>query len=71
MRRLPQGFHRPGKWLPRQGCAGLFSSGSLNCLKEGFVLPMVTWISQQLQGFGVRAWRVLVLGEIAQREQMP
>lgn len=69
--RMPQRFHFLGKGLLRQSFAGLFSSGSLNRPKQGFVLLMASWISQQLQGFWDRAWSLLALGEIAQREQMP
>lgn len=68
---VSQRFHQPRKWLPRQVCAGLFSSGSLNRPKQGFVLLMASWISQQLQGLGVRSWSLVVLGEYARREQMP
>jgi hypothetical protein len=68
---MPQRFHFLGKELLRQAFAGLFSSGSLNRPKQGFVLLMASWISLQLQGFGDRAWSLVVLGECAQREQMP
>jgi hypothetical protein len=62
---MAQRFHRPGKGLRRQVCAGLFSSCSLHRTKESFVLPRAGCINQQLQGFGDRAWSLVALAEFA------
>lgn len=58
--RTPQRFHSLGKGLLRQAFAGLFSSGSLNRPKQGFVLLMASWISQHCRAFGTglgACWR--------------
>jgi hypothetical protein len=65
--RMHQRFQRRGNELPLHACADIFPSGYLNRPKHGFVLLLAAWISQQLYGFGVRAWS---MGEFAQREQM-
>lgn len=69
--RMPQRFHRLGKGLLRQACADLCTSAYLDRPKQCFVLPKAILISQQWQAFGVRAWRLVVLGEFAQRELLP
>lgn len=47
--RMPQYFQSHGKTLLRQSCADLFPRGYLNRPKQGFALPMSTWMRGPLQ----------------------
>jgi asparagine synthase (glutamine-hydrolysing) len=46
--RIPQRSQSPGKGLLRKACAVLFPSGYLDRPKQGFALPMATWMPGSL-----------------------
>jgi asparagine synthase (glutamine-hydrolysing) len=47
--RMPQRFQHSGNSLLRQACADLFPPGYLECPKQGFALPMATWMRGPLR----------------------
>jgi asparagine synthase (glutamine-hydrolysing) len=49
--RMPQRFQKPGKDLLRQACEDLFPPGYLDRKKQGFCLPMASWMRGPLHPF--------------------
>lgn len=47
--RMPQHFQKPGKALLRESCRDLFPPGYLNRPKQGFCLPMSSWMRGPLR----------------------
>jgi asparagine synthase (glutamine-hydrolysing) len=47
--RMPQRYHRPGKKILRQACEDLFPTGYLDLPKQGFALPMASWMRGPLK----------------------
>jgi asparagine synthase (glutamine-hydrolysing) len=47
--RLPQHFQKPGKGLLREACADLFPPSYLHRSKQGFLLPMESWMRGPLR----------------------